>query len=147
MERSAGSPQAFCGCSEQSIGWIPYLMTTPQTILRESLLVLPLLAVLGFAVSGVQGGVPVMLGGLLSVVNFAALAWALEHMFEGDTLVDPTGVVIVKTTGSLLAWAGLMVLFSPIWVLVGANTVLIGIVIRGTLDALLDAGPMLAEET
>jgi hypothetical protein len=31
--------------------------------------------------------------------------------------------------------------------LVGANTVLIGIVIRGTLDALLDAGPMLAEET
>ncbi len=122
-------------------------MTTPQTILRESLLVLPLLAVLGFAVSGVQGGVPVMLGGLLAVVNFAALAWALGHMFEGDTLVDPTGVVIVKTTGSLLAWVGLMVLFSPVWVLVGANTVLIGIVIRGTLDAFSDASPVvLAEE-
>lgn len=123
-------------------------MTTPQTILRESLVVLPLLAALGFAVSGVDGVVPVVLGGLLSVVNFAALAWALGHLFKGDAVVDPTGVVIVKTTGSLLAWAGLMVVFSPVWVLVGANTVLIGIVIRGTLDAFSNAAPVvLAEET
>lgn len=121
-------------------------MTTPRNILTESLVVLPILAVLGFALSGVWGVVPVLLGGLLSIVNFAALAWALDRMFAGDSVGDPTAVIILKTTGSLLAWVGLIMVFNPLWVLVGANTVLIGIVTRSTRDGLSQSPMMLAEE-
>jgi len=122
-------------------------MTTPQTILRESTLVLPILIGVGAVVDGVSGAAPVLLAGTLAVLNFAALAWALGRLFNGGSVADPTGLVIVKTTGSLCAWAGLMVAFNPLWVLVGANTVLLGIVIRGTLDALNSADPVLAEGT
>lgn len=124
-------------------------MTTPRTIVRESLLVLPFLAAIGFGMAGVSGLVPVLLGGALSVLNFAALAWALSHLMgDGETAVDPTGIVMVKTLGSLLALAGLMLILNPIWVLVGSNTVVLGIIIRGILDAFSNetVEPMLAEE-
>ena len=122
-------------------------MTTPQTILRESIAVLPVLVIGAAWLDGVSGAAPVLLAGVLAVLNFAALAWALSHLVGEGPATDPTGVVIVKTTGTLLAWVGLMVLFNPIWVLVGANTVILGIVIRGTLEALFSAQPVLAEGT
>lgn len=121
-------------------------MTTPQTILRDSLITLPVLVVVGFALGGALAAVVVALAGLVSVVGFGAAAWALSHVLTGDRSGLAAGVILLKGTGGLLALCGLMLAFDPMWVLLGAHTVLIGIVTRGAAEA-LHGQPALAEES
>ena len=122
-------------------------MTNPQSILRDSAVALPVLVAVG-AMDGTLGMASVLAGGLLALVNFAALTWAVVRGFSGDGenggLV--AAVLVMKMPMLLGGLWLLMSWFEPMYVGLGASCVVLGALFRGTVDAFSQPAHLVAEE-
>ncbi len=99
-------------------------MTHPRTLLRDTTLALLGLSVVSFGLGGEDMARGVLLGGGVTVVNLAVLAWLTSrltrrlHEGQGAGL---GGLVALKTLAVLLALGTLLTLTSPVGIAVGVT--------------------------
>lgn len=106
-------------------------MTTPKTILRDSLAAMALLVVVGAMVGGGFGALSVFAGGALTIVNFLAMAWAIQQLFDEEGAAPvAVGLLIVKTTVFLGGMALLMQVLDPMLVGLGLLSLVSGLLIH-----------------
>jgi hypothetical protein len=114
-------------------------MITPRTILRDSALAIPLLIPLGYWLEGGLGALAVVLSGLVAIGNLALLAWLVHRLVQSATHGGGGGVVLLvmgKLVIVLGAYAVLLALFPPIGVALGLGAAVLGLSVRGTIEAL-----------
>ena len=126
-------------------------MTTPRAILRDSALVLPLLAGVGAWLHGPVGAAGVVASGLLTLLNLAVLAWVVDRVVRatatGEGAGGAIGVITGKTIIVLMAYGALLSAFPAPSVALGLGAGLFGLVVRGTVDAWRANDDVVAEES
>jgi len=115
-------------------------MITPRTILRDSALAIPLLVPLGYWLEGALGAIAVVASGLVAIGNLALLAWLVRRLVNSATRGGGGGVVVLLVMGKLVivlcAYAVLLSLLPPLGVALGLGAAVLGLSVRGTLEAL-----------
>jgi protein-S-isoprenylcysteine O-methyltransferase Ste14 len=93
----------------------------------------------------------VFASGLLTLLNLAVLAWVVDRVVRATASGEGGGAAIGVITGKtiivLMAYGALLSVFPAPSVALGLGAGLLGLVIRGTVDAWRAKGDVVAEES